>query len=110
MKKKFIYCSLLVVILLSISAVAKNESAFEKAYTRYRFVVDAPKSDGASMQFSEVELFDEAGKKVPSSAFTLGYDASGYGRERPWPEDEGPINAIDGDLDTKWLDWRAGVR
>ena len=109
MKKKFIYCSLLAVILLSISAVAKNESAFEKAYTRYRFVVDAPKSDGASMQLSEVELFDEAGKKVPSSAFTLGYDASGYGRERPWPEDEGPINAIDGDLDTKWLDWRAGL-
>ena len=93
------------------AAVVMGSDAFaDKAYSRYRFAVDAAKGDSAAMQLSEVELFDADGKLIPRSAFTLGYDANGYGKNEAWPKDETPEHAVDGDVNTKWLDWRAGLR
>ena len=74
----------------------------------YRFTVDAPRNGSSSMQLSEVELYDEFGTKIPRLDFTFKYDSHGYGIGRPWPDGEGPENAVDGNLETKWLDWRAG--
>ena len=79
-------------------------------HSRYRFAVDAPRSDTWSMQLSEVELLDANGKPIPPSAFTLAYDSTtkdsdGY----TYPSNESPDKAADGNLDTKWLDWRAGL-
>ena len=78
-------------------------------HSRYRFAVDAPRGDAGCMQLSEIELFDASGNVIPSSAFTLAYDSTtkdsnGY----TYPSDESPDKAADGDLGTKWLDWRAG--
>ena len=74
----------------------------------YRFTVDAPRNGSSSMQLSDVELYDESGTKIPRLDFTFRYDSHGYGIGRPWPDGEGPENAVDGNLETKWLDWRAG--
>ena len=80
------------------------------AHTRYRFKVDAPRSDNDCMQLSEIELIDATGAVIPSSSFTLAYDSTtkdsdGY----TYPSGEEPVYAADGSRDTKWLDWRAGL-
>ncbi len=81
------------------------------AHTRYRFKVDAPRSDSWCMQLSEIQLLDASGTAIPSNSFTIAYDST----TRPadggdtYPSNESPPNAVDGRLDTKWLDWRAGL-
>ena len=98
-------------ICAAFSAMVLGKSAFaDKAYLHYRFAIDASKGDAEAMQLSEVELFDESGKRIPSSAFMLVYDSNDYGRGKTWPENESPGNAVDGDVETKWLDWRGGLR
>jgi len=77
---------------------------------RYRFTVDAPRSDTESMQLSEINLFDANGNVISTNTFTLAYDSTtkdSYGYT--YPSGESPNKAADGDLDTKWLDWRAGL-
>ena len=80
-------------------------------HTRYRFAVDAPRSDSWCMQLSEIQLLDASGTAIPSNSFTIAYDST----TRPadggdtYPSNESPPNAVDGRLDTKWLDWRAGL-
>ncbi len=80
------------------------------AHTRYRFKVDAPRSDTFCMQLSEIQLIDASGTAIPSNSFTIAYDSTttdSYGDT--YPSSESPPNAVDGSLDTKWLDWRAGL-
>ena len=82
-------------------------------HTRYRFAVDAPRSDTWCMQLSEIELLDTSGNVIPSSAFTLAYDSTTIpvNDSNPFPAAESPANAADG-VHTgsgKWLDWRAGL-
>ena len=79
------------------------------SHTRYRFAVDAPRSDTFCMQLSEIQLMDENGNRI-SSGYTLAYDSTtkdSYGDT--YPSDENPECASDGDVSTKWLDWRAGL-
>ena len=83
------------------------------AHRRFRFAVDAPRSDSWCMQLSEIELLDADGNVVPPSAFTLAYDSTTIpvNDSDPFPAAEGPDNAADG-VHTgsgKWLDWRAGL-
>ena len=88
---------------------APDDDAWRRAYTHFRLVVDAPGRGANCMQLSDVELYDEAGEAVPPSAFQLAFDKGLHGLKgvrRPSPDDEGPENAVDGDHDTKWLDWR----
>jgi len=80
-------------------------------HLRFRFSVDAPRSDGDSMQLSEIELLDAKGAAIPRSAYAIAYDSSTMPKngDEPFPDDERPENAVDGDRSTKWLDWRAGL-
>ena len=71
----------------------------------YRFCVDCTKRPANSTQISEVELLDAAGKVIPTGEFELGFDGSGGNGN--FGKDETPDKAIDGDLGTKWLDFRA---
>ena len=93
----------------TISPGTIDPDAWKTAYSYYRFCVDAPKSDGYSMQLSDVMLLDASGSEIPSTAFTLSYDSFNYGLDSPYPSNENPANAADGNHDTKWLDWRAGA-
>ena len=86
-------------------------NAWESAYMRYRFAVDAASGSGDCMQLSDIALYDESGAAIPSSAFKLSFDTGLHGLggfSSASPEDEGPENAVDGDTGTKWLDWRGG--
>ncbi len=79
------------------------------SHTRYRFAVDAPRSDTFCMQLSEIQLLDENGSRI-SSGYTIAYDSTtkdSYGDI--FGSDETPECAVDGDTSTKWLDWRAGL-
>lgn len=82
-------------------------------HTRYRFAVDAPRSDTWCMQLSEIELLDARGNVIPHSAFTLAYDSTTIpvNDSNPFPAAESPANAADGvhTGNGKWLDWRAGL-
>ena len=80
-------------------------------HRRFRFSVNAPRSDGCCMQLSEIVLLDAKGRAIPRSAFTIAYDSATIPEndENPFPDDERPENAVDGDRSTKWLDWRAGL-
>lgn len=80
-------------------------------HSRYRFAVDAPRSDSWCMQLSEIELLDANGAVIPSSQFTIAYDSTTKPADGgdPYPSNESPPNAVDGSLNTKWLDWRAGL-
>ena len=69
----------------------------------YRFCVDGTKRPFDCMQLSEIELLDANGKVVPGSAFELGFD-NGSGA---FGNGETPDKAVDGDVNTKWLDFRA---
>ena len=93
----------------TISPGTIDPDAWKTAYKYYRFCVDAPRSDGSSMQLSDVMLLDLSGNEIQSSAFTLSYDTDGHGVGEPYPSNENPANAVDGNHNTKWLDWRAGA-
>ena len=110
--KHTICCIVAATVALAGAAFAEGthvNKAWEKAYTHFRFAIDAPSGSTSCMQLSDIELYDESGAVIPSAAFALSYDSNGYGRGRPSPEDETPPNAVDGDRDTKWLDFRAGL-
>jgi len=81
----------------------KNQS--KQPFRNYRFCVDSTKSPSDSMQLSEFELLDIDGKVIPSGKFELGYD--GRGGDDNFGDGEKPECAVDGNLDTKWLDFRA---
>ena len=80
-------------------------------HSRYRFAVDAPRSDDWCMQLSEIQLLDAEGHVIPSSEFTNAYDSTTLPADGsdPFPDGEEPENAVDGSTATKWLDWRAGL-
>ena len=81
-----------------------------KAHTRYRFAVDAPRSDEGCMQISEIQLLDESGNVILPDAYTLAYDSSTTNNAgSKYPPGESPDKAADGKTNTKWLDWRAGL-
>ena len=86
------------------------EAIGERAHTRYRFSVDAPRSDDSCMQISEIQLLDENGNRI-SSGYTLGYDSTTKPSDggNMYPSSEKPEYAADGKTSTKWLDWRAGL-
>ena len=93
------------------SQVRAEGNAWERAYTRYRFAVDAASGNGNCMQLSDVALYDESGAAIPSSAFELSFDSGLHGLKgvsATSPDGEGPENAVDDDPSTKWLDWRGG--
>ena len=97
----------------SFSITPKNrgwtyEAIGERAHTRYRFSVDAPRSDDSCMQISEIQLLDENGNRI-SSGYTLGYDSTTKPSDggNMYPSNEKPEYAADGKTSTKWLDWRA---
>jgi len=94
----------------TISPGTIDPDAWKTAYRYYRFCVDAPRSDGSSMQLSDVMLLDMSGNEIQSSAFTLSYDEDSHGvGDKPYPNNETPPNAVDGNHNTKWLDFRAGA-
>ena len=72
-------------------------------FKHYRFCVDGTKGPAYCTQLSEIELLDSSGKVIPSSAFKLGFEAE----EGAFGDGETPEKAIDGDRNTKWLDFRA---
>ena len=71
----------------------------------YRFCVNRTKRPANSTQMSEIELLDAAGKAIPSGNFKLGFDDRGGNGNFGYGETPG--KAIDGNLGTKWLDFRA---
>ena len=86
------------------------EAVGARAHTRYRFAVDAPRSDDSSMQISEIQLLDANGNRI-SSGYTLDYDTvTTNSTGKTYPSGENPANAADGKTSTKWLDWRAGLK
>ena len=95
----------------SYAQMARSEDFCSTPHRRFRFSVNAPRSDGCCMQLSEIVLLDAKGKTIPRSAFTIAYDSATIPEndENPFPDNERPENAVDGDHLTKWLDWRAGL-
>ena len=88
-----------------------DTTAWKTAYKYFRFYVDAPRSNNDCMQLSDVMLLDVDGNKIQSSAFELSCDTDGHGvGDKPYPSNENPENAVDGDPKTKWLDFRAGAK
>ena len=55
------------------------------------------------MEAIEDPLTMNGASKIPRLDFTFKYDSNGYGIGRPRPDGEGPENAVDGNLETKWL-------
>lgn len=74
-------------------------------YKRFRFCIDATKSNNDMMQLAEIELYNFAQKLNPDS---VAYDSSAHGLDKPYPDGEKPDYAVDGSLDKKWLDYRGG--
>ena len=86
------------------------EAIGERAHKRYRFAVDAPRSDSGKMQLSEIELLDANGNVIQPSEFTLAWDSTTTNSAgQKYPSGENPGLAADGKLNTKWLDYRAGL-
>ena len=77
----------------------------KQPFRYYRFCVDRTKSPAYCMQLSEFELLDADGKVIPSGKFELGFDGSGG--DGDFGTGETPECAVDGNLGTKWLDFRA---
>ena len=69
----------------------------------YRFCVDATKRPAYCTQLSEITLLDANGKKIPNSEFKLSFEAG----DGAFGDGETPDKAVDGDVNTKWLDFRA---
>lgn len=98
-------------------AVDEGKLIVEQAMkpSRYwRFKVDAISGNVDMMQFSELKLYS-GGADVTSTA-TVTWDTehttakhAGDNKGLPYPDAESPGKAFDGSVDTKWLDWRAGV-
>ncbi len=71
----------------------------------YRFCVDGTKRETDAMQLAEIELLDAAGYAIPAGDFKLSFEPGGAA----FPKGETPDKAIDGRMDTKWLDFRAAA-
>ena len=71
-------------------------------FRNYRFCVDRTKSPANCMQLSEFELLDADGKAIRK--FALVFASSG---DHNFGPGEKPGCAVDGSLDTKWVDFRA---
>ena len=80
------------------------KSLGDMPFRYYRFCVDRTKRPADCMQLSEIELLDSKGKVIPAGRFELGFNGSGG---RKFGNGETPDRAIDGDVETKWLDFRA---
>ena len=93
----------------TLSTMAESTAAAQQLpkqpFSNYRFCVDRTKSPTDCMQLSEFELLDADGKVIPFGRFGLLFDWSG-GRD-DFGDGETPECAVDGKLDTKWLDFRA---
>ena len=71
-------------------------------FKNYRFCVDSTKRPSDSMQLSEFELLDAGGERFSEFAFVFASTGDhNFGRG------EKPRCAVDGNRDTKWLDFRA---
>ena len=76
------------------------------AYKSYRFKIEGMKGPSPdAMQLSELKLLDGAAD-VTRPYSGLGYDTEGAVADRIYPAAECPTNLVDGNLSTKWLDWR----
>jgi len=113
MKKAFVFsaiASLLVCNSWAITPTPSNVRVWRKAYTCYRFAVDAPRSYHFCMQLSEIQLLDANRNRI-SSGYTLNWDSETMSSDKwTYPDNESPDLAADGKLYTKWLDWRAGLK
>jgi len=85
------------------NCVAKD--AMERPFKNYRFCVDSTKEPTDCMQLSEFELYGADGKLISPGKFELDFDGSGG--DDDFGDGEKPECAVDGNLDTKWLDFRA---
>jgi len=76
------------------------------AYKSYRFKVEGIKGPSPdAMQFSELKLLN--GKNDVTRPYSgLRYDTEGAVPDKIYPADENPANLVDGNVSTKWLDWR----
>ena len=74
----------------------------KQPFKNYRFCVDSTKSPANCMQLSEFELLDADGKAIRN--FALVFASSG---DHNFGAGEKPRCAVDGSLDTKWVDFRA---
>ena len=74
----------------------------EGPFRFYRFAIDGTKGRSDCMQLSEIELLDAKGGVVTADSFKLNFDGGGDS-----PDGETPAQAVDGDRNTKWLDFRA---
>ena len=76
------------------------------AYKSYRFKIEGMKGPSPdAMQLSELKLLDGAAD-VTRPYSGLGYDTEGAVANYIYPAAECPTNLVDGNLLTKWLDWR----
>ena len=73
-----------------------------QSFKNYRFCVDRTKRPANCMQLSELVLFDADGKAIRK--FALVFASSG---DHDFGPGEKPGCAVDGSLDTKWVDFRA---
>ena len=80
------------------------------SYKYYRFKIEG--TGGAYSQLSEVKLFDADGDYIANDSFTLLWDATTVGADNnnTFPAGEAPANAVDNNVDTKWLDFRANEK
>ena len=74
----------------------------KQPFKNYRFCVDSTKRPANCMQLSELELLDADGKAIRK--FALVFASSG---DHNFGKGEKPGCAVDGSLDTKWVDFRA---
>ncbi|MBO7653735.1 MAG: discoidin domain-containing protein [Kiritimatiellae bacterium] len=78
------------------------------AYSSYRFWIEANRGTEKSMQLSELVLYNGA-NDVTRPYKDIAYDTTADNNGSTYPANEAPPNLVDGNLTTKWLDWRAGV-
>jgi len=109
MKKAFIVSAISGLLVCCSWATTPNMEDWRKAYTRYRFAVDAPRSDDQCMQLSEIELLGANRERI-SSGYTNDWDSTTKGFfDMIFPSGQTPDKAVDGDTGSKWLDFRAGL-
>ena len=103
MKKAFVFSAITSLLVCSSWAAESNMGVWRKAYTRYRFAVDAPRSDLWCMQLSEIQLLDANGDRI-SSGYALDWDSvTMCSDNRAYPDYERPELAADGNFGSKQL-------
>ncbi len=81
-------------------------------YRHYRFKIDGARGSAANgAQISEFKLLDgETAIAGGKASFADGTRLTWASSERDCSPTEAPTNAVDGKLETKWFDWRAGAK